>query len=174
MKNLGKIFEENWKKSVPSNVFYYRVKDSNNNWARNEQLRFTPSNIADCLLFNGATLILVELKSHKGKSIPLNCIMGKKTKVKQIEDLYEAEKYDCVYSQLVVFFSDVERCFSLPIESVLWFEQLNNRKSIPIEYFEKFGEEIDVTKLQTNYRYDIDRWLLNFRSYYDENELYYE
>ena len=159
MKNLGKVFEENWKKSVPNNVFYYRFKDSNNNWARNEQIRFAPSNIADCILFNGISLILVELKSHKGKSIPLNCIMGNKTKIKQIQDLYEAEKYDGVHSQLVVFFSDVERCFVLDIEDFLFFMQDNDRKSIPLEYFETLGKEIRVEKKRSTYRFKIMDWL---------------
>ena len=87
MKNLGKKFEEDWRKSVPENVFFYRFRDSSGAWSGNNQLRFTPSNIADNLLFYNNCLFLNELKEHKGKSIPLDKIIGNKTKEKQINDL---------------------------------------------------------------------------------------
>jgi recombination protein U len=164
MKNLGKIFEENWKKSVPTNVFYYRFRDSGSSfYGGNQQLRFSASNIADCLIqdpFSG--LHLIELKNHKGKSIPLSCIIGNKTKEKQMKDLFEANKYSAVYSHIIVFFSDVERCFELDIDSFMEFVDKGERKSIPIEYFERKGWEIEVEKLRTNYRFNIEKWLKEF------------
>ena len=164
MKNLGKKFEENWKKSVPNYNFYYRFRDSGSSYyGGNQNLRFSASNIADCLLQDPFTgLHLIELKNHKGKSIPLNCIIGNKTKEKQIKDLVEANKYSSVYSSLIVFFSDIERCFELSINNFIEFIQKEDRKSIPIEYFEKYGFEIEVTKIKTNYRFNIEKWLKEF------------
>lgn len=164
MKNLGKKFEENWKKSVPNYIFYYRFRDSGSSYyGGNQNLRFSASNIADCLLQDPFTgLHLIELKNHKGKSIPLNCIIGNKTKEKQIKDLVEANKYSSVYSSLIVFFSDIERCFELSINNFIEFIQKEDRKSIPIEYFEKYGFEIEVTKIKTNYRFNIEKWLKEF------------
>ena len=163
MKNLGKKFEDNWRESVPDNVFFYRFRDSSGAWGGNNQLRFTPSNIADNLLFYNGCLFLNELKSHKGKSIPLDKIIGNKTKEKQIEDLYEANRYNNVFSNLIVFFSDEERCFALDIENFLFFMQDNEGKSIPIEYFEGMAREIKVEKLKTNYRFDIKEWLGDYK-----------
>lgn len=167
MKNLGKIFEDNWRKSVPDYAFYYRFRDSGSTfYGGNQNLRFSASNIADCFINDPRTgLHLIEQKNHKGKSIPLSCIIGTRkndkptTKERQIVDLYEANKYTGVFSHLVVFFSDVERCFSLPINKLIRFIKEEDRKSIPIEYFEENGEEIRVEKLRTNYRFDIDKWL---------------
>ena len=163
MKNLGKKFENSWRESVPDEVFFYRFRDSSGAWGGNNQLRFTPSNIADNLLFYNGCLFLNELKSHKGKSIPLDKIIGNKTKEKQIEDLYEANQFYNVFSNLIVFFSDEERCFALDIENFLFFMQDNDRKSIPIEYFEGMGREIKVTKLRSNYKFDIKEWLGDYK-----------
>lgn len=170
MKNLGKIFEENWKKSVPEYIFYYRFRDSGSSfYGGNQGLRFSVSNIADCFLQDPFTgLHLIEQKNHKGKSIPLSCIIGTRrndkptTKERQIDDLYDASKYASVYAHLIVFFSDVERCFALPISKLKLFINTEERKSIPIEYFEQYGDEIEVTKLRTNYRFNIEKWLKEF------------
>lgn len=159
MANLGKVFEENFKKSVPDDYFCYRFRDSAGTWGGNENLRFTPSNIADYMIHDYNTLYLVETKNHKGKSIPLSCIVGNKTKEKQIEDLYIANTYVGVSSHLIVFFCDVEKCYSLGINKLREFIILGERKSIPISYFEKFGIEIEVKKLKTNYRYNIEKWI---------------
>lgn len=165
MMNLGKRFEENWKKSVPDNLFYYRFRDSGSTYyGGNNQLRFSTSNIADCLIYDNSTgLHLIELKNHKGKSIPLSCIVGNKTKWKQINDLYEANKHLGVYSTIVVFFIDIEQCFALRIEDFIDFVSKEERKSIPVDYFKEKGIEIPVKKLKTNYRYDIESWLNSFK-----------
>lgn len=168
MKNLGKIFEENWKKSVPNNVFFYRFRDSGSSYyGGNENLRFSISNIADCLLYDFPTgLRLIELKNHKGKSIPISCILGQKkangkySKEKQIKDLYEANNYTGVYSHIIVFFSDVERCFDLPIDKFVSFLHNKERESIPISYFQENGTEIETFKLRSNYRFNIEKWLI--------------
>lgn len=160
--NLGKRFEQNFKLSIPKNVFYYRFKDSASSYyGGNDQLRFSTSNIADCLLFYDRTLFLCELKNHKGKSIPLSCIIGNKTKEKQIKDLYEASLFDNINSYIIVFFSDIERCFVLSISNFKEFISDNERKSIPISYFEEYANEIEVEKLKTNHRFNIDKWLNN-------------
>ena len=157
MKNLGKIFEDNWKKSIPDHMFYYRFRDSASSYyGGNDNLRFSITNIADCLVFNGNELFLFELKNHKGKSIPLTAIIGKKSKEKQINDLVDASCKIRVSCYLVVFFCDVERCFALDINDLYYFLKNEDRKSIPITYFEEDGIEIPIKKLKTNYRYDLN------------------
>lgn len=162
-KNNGKCFENWWRSSIPDDVFFYRFRDSSGAWGGNNQLRFTPSNIADNLLFYEGCLFLNELKSHKGKSIPLDAIMGNKTKEKQIDDLYEASQFYNVFCNIIVFFSDIERCFALDIEDFLCFVYEGKRKSIPLEYFEEHTREIKVNKLRSNYRFDIKEWLGDYK-----------
>ena len=159
MKNQGKKFEEDFRKSLSDDIFYYRFRDSGGNWNRTEKSRFTINNIADNMIFFNGCLFLNELKTHKGKSIPISCIMGNKTKEKQIKDLEKANKYHNIFSNIIIFLSDIERCFALDIENFLFFMQENDRQSIPLEYLEIMGIEIDVTKIRTNYRFNIKKWL---------------
>lgn len=163
MKNLGKTFEENFRKSVPTEAWYYRFKDSASSYyGGNQGLRFSVSNISDNLIFYNGKLFLNELKNHKGKSIPLSCIEGNKTKQKQIKDLVEASLYDNVECYIIVFFSDVEKCYGLSIASYEEFKRKSDRASIPIQYFEECGIEISTSKLKTNYKYDILGFLKRF------------
>ena len=161
MKNLGKIFEQNFRKSIPINnkIYYYRLKDTASSYyGGNEMLRFSQNNIADAFMFYvgdfATNLFILEYKNHKGKSLPLSCI-----KKNQLEGMIEANNNIGVIPMLVVFFCDIGRCFSLEIEYVEKFINEENRKSIPLEYFEKYGVEIEAIKLRANYRYNVEKWL---------------
>lgn len=153
MKNRGKVFEENFKKSVPNEILYERFKDGTSNWSRSdEKVRFQAQNVCDCFLFDGHVLLYLELKSHKGKSLPLTCI-----RENQLKELPERQKYSNVISGLLVEFQDLERVFYLNVDEVCNFKAENERKSIPFEYFRDYGIEIEVSKLRTNYRYNVTK-----------------
>lgn len=165
MKNKGKVFENNFRLSMPKtpNVFYYRLKDSASSYyGGNEFLRFSQSNIADAFLLHttqyakstNTNLLILELKNHKGKSLPYNAI-----RENQLSEMTKASQYNHVVPLIIVFFSDIERCFALHIVKVMKFIQESERKSIPIEFFEQEGTEIEVVKLRTNYRYNIEKFL---------------
>ena len=163
MKNLGKVFEQNFRKSIPESdkIYYYRLKDTASSYyGGNANLRFSQSNIADAFLFHVTEymnyLLILEFKNHKGKSLPINCI-----RQNQLDEMVEASKKMDVIPLLIVFFSDVERCFSAKIEDIDNFIKKSDRKSIPLEFFEQVATEIKVTKLRTNYKYDIEDWLNN-------------
>lgn len=163
MKNLGKVFEQNFRKSIPDSdkIYYYRLKDSASSYyGGNDSLRFSQNNIADAFMFWANEymnlLLILEFKHHKGKSLPLSCIRDN-----QLKEMTLASKKRDVIPMLVVFFSDVEKCYSLKIEDVDIFIKNNDRKSIPLEFFEQYGIPIEVIKLRTNYKYNIEEWLNN-------------
>ena len=155
MKNRGKIFEDNFKKSVPNGILYERFKDTGASYyGGNEYLRFSQSNVCDCFLFDGSVLFYLELKSHKGKSIPLTCI-----RPNQVKELTERQTHKNTLSGLLIEFSDLERVFYLNIEDYNDFVLNNERKSIPFDYIRDVGIEIERCKLRTNYRYNITKML---------------
>lgn len=151
MKNRGKVFEECFKKSIPADILYERFKDGTSSWNMSDaNVRFQAKNVCDCFLFDGSFLLYLELKSHKGKSIPLNCIRDNQ----QLE-LPKRQNYRNVISGLLVEFSDLERVFYLNIDEFITFKETSDRKSIPLEYFVDYGIEVEVSKLRTNYRYNV-------------------
>ena len=142
------MFEEWFKKSVPTEILYERFKDGTSNWSRSDtNVRFQAQNVCDCFLFDGYILLYLELKSHKGKSIPLNCI-----RENQEKELPKRQKYPNVISGLLVEFSDLERVFFLNIDEFISFKETSDRKSIPLEYFIDYGIEISVNKIRTSYK----------------------
>lgn len=155
MKSTGKRFEENFRKSIPKGVFYYRFRDNNNTWSRGDNVRFATSNIADCLLFDGDYLYLLELKSCKGKSLPFNNVIGNKTKLKQIDDLLTANQHKNTICGLVIEFSDLDECYFIEISRFKAFLDKSKRKSLPIDYLRRNGIKIGVEKKKTNRRFDI-------------------
>ena len=162
MKNRGKIFEDNFKKSIPKGLLYERFKDTGSSYyGGNDYLRFSQSNVCDCFLFDGSILYYLELKSHKGKSIPLSCI-----RENQIKEL-DKRQNSCsnVLSGFLIEFQDLERVFYLNIEEFKDFVLNNERKSIPFEYIRDVGIEVEVKKLRTNYRYNVSKMIDDIVNY---------
>lgn len=62
--NIGKTFEQEFKECVPPDYYLYRLKDDTSGF-------YGVSNPCDYILFRSPYLFLVELKTHKGKSIPI-------------------------------------------------------------------------------------------------------
>jgi recombination protein U len=147
--NNGKRFEQNFKKSVPKNVFYYRFKDGTGAWDKGET-RFQCSNICDCMLFDGKWLYLVELKNHKGKSLPFTAI-----RENQIKEMLSAIEYNCVAPILIVNFEEIEECYAIGIEQLNNFMASAERKSIPALWFVENGIQIPARKKKINTEYDL-------------------
>ena len=153
--NNGKRFEDNFRKSIPDNVFYYRFRDGTSSWDKSANTRFQAKNICDCMLYNGKYLYLLELKSTKGKSIPLSNI-----RQNHVDDLIKANRHDNVLAGLVVEFSELGQVYWMPIDLVKnWFYE-SERKSIPLASFQNEPcIKIPGKKLKVNYRYNIEQFI---------------
>jgi len=105
--DLGKawenIFKANWKKCFPD-TFVYRLKDQMNGYKE------TSENPCDFLCFPGHNMLfMVECKEHKGASIPFSAMP-------QYQRLLEYKDYEDVYPGFVVWLSEKDIVFWLPIK----------------------------------------------------------
>jgi len=157
MKSSGKSFESDIKASIPKDVFYLRLKDSGG-WQKSETTRFSSFNIADCLVYDGENLFVLELKSHQGRSLPLSCI-----RQKQLEGLIDAGNFLNIVSGIVVNFRDVEQTYFLDALDLKKFIDTSDRKSIPIDYFREYGTVIQQVKKKVHYTYLMGTFLDLFR-----------
>lgn len=157
MKKRGQKFEDNFRSSInrdSKDLFFYRFKDGTANWNPNEKTRFQAHNICDCMVFYRQNLFLFELKSHKGKSLPLNCI-----RESQLKEMCLAGAKENVLPFVITFFDDLGECYAIHIKYVFQFWLLSDRKSIPLSYFQENGFKIDSHLLKTNYRFDVQGFL---------------
>ena len=150
MKNTGKKFEEDIKKSIDSTAFLYRLRDSGGSWQGGNKSRFTPSNICDFILFKSPRMYLLELKSHKGKSIPY-------TAIKQLDKLLEVSnrKLENLGVYLLLNFADLEETYVIEVESVASIRDSKSRKSLSIEDVREYGYKVDQVKKKVRYRYKL-------------------
>lgn len=158
--NPGKIFENNFSKSIPDNIYYIRIKDSASSFSHNQKSRFTSNNPFDFLMFFEGILYPLELKSTKSKSFSIQLSeeeKDKEIKYHQIKSLENANKYKNIVSGFVLDFRG-NKTYWMYIEDFLLFLKENNKKSINIKDIEKYnGIEISKKKLRVNYRYDIQK-----------------
>lgn len=149
--NSGKVFEQEIKKSVPKDVFYYRLRDGTASFGdrSNPNIRFQASNAADCMVFH-KRLFLLELKTHTGKSLPLTAI-----RENQVKELSKASRFEGVTAGLLINFRDVGRTFFVNIVDIENFIKYEPRKSIPIAWCEQEGLEIIGRKVKVNYVWDL-------------------
>lgn len=153
MKNQGKIFEDDFIKSVPENVYHYRFKDGTAAWGESDKTRFQHNNICDFMLFDGR-LILLELKSHQGKSIPFSCIRDN-----QLEELSKAEIYNGIIPGFIFNFRDYNETYFVHIKHVYYYYHHAQRKSFPLEFMEAYGIEIEGEIKKVHYKYYIKEFL---------------
>lgn len=152
-KNMGKVFEKEVKDSMPEDCFLERYKDDTSGF-------YGVSNPADFRLYKYPVLILLELKTHKGKSLPLS-----KIRESQLKGMLKAVEYYGVYGGYLVNFRDLEETYYLSVGYVQNFFESGTRKSIPVDFFREHGFLIPSHKKRTLYRYDFTEWL---RRYEDE------
>lgn len=156
MMNEGKKFEEDFKKSVPKSCFYYRFKDGTSSWDKGTNTRFQSKNICDCMVYayEYGRLYLLELKSHKGKSIPINCI-----KINQIKGLLEAREYH-IECYVVFNMRDVNETYAIDIRTLKAYIETTDRKSIPISFMKEVGELIPQEKKKVRWKYNLENFLI--------------
>lgn len=162
--NTGKQFEADFKASVPSDAWCYRLKDSAATYyGGNENLSFSIDNICDFLVYRYPMNHLFELKTIETPSIPLEKVFGKYDKAKckyrkekHITDMVDAMGYSGQTAHVIVNYRAVNRTFAIPASKVLAFRYNESRKSIPWQWAEQEGIEVKAKRLRVHWRYDVD------------------
>ena len=162
MNKDGKLFEEQWKKSIPDDVYYLRLKDNPSSFGKDSSfVRFTLNNPFDCLVFYNGFLFPLELKSTSSKSISIQIDKkekGKMIKINQIEGLSKSNKYDFIYSGFLFDFRESEKTFWMGIEDFLKFQEENNKKSINEKDIIKYnGLEVEKKIIRTRNVFSVKK-----------------
>lgn len=147
--NEGKAFEQDFIKSVPDIWFKYRLNDSASSWQGGDKARFTPANICDFIVYNGKMWML-ELKSHKGKSIPLSCI-----RPKQAEGLEKAYLKN-ISAGFIFNFRDIEETYFVNASSVNAVIRYGEKKSLSLIWMKEKGVLIPQVKKRVRYGYILE------------------
>jgi len=146
-KGIGKIFEEEIKASIPPDFYVERYKDDTAGF-------YGVSNPADYRLYKYPYTILLELKTHKGKSIPLD-----KIRDNQIKGMYKAVQYTGIYAGFLINFRDLEETYYITVQDMVAFINSTERKSIPVEWCRENGIRLEQKKKKVRYTYNLSKWL---------------
>lgn len=166
-KNIGKVFEDNWKKSVPDNILYYRPPDAAQSFQMSSKLRFSQHSPCDCMLFDGERFYTLELKSAGTSSISFertkedNGVIHKY----QIGSLFKFSEYKNVISGFLLDFRLSDKTYFLEITEFLKLIECIDKKSFNEKDLLQFCTpiEIEKKKLKVNYRYNIQKFLEDTR-----------
>ena len=162
MKNVGKVFENDFIKSIPEYAWHMRIPDSAQSFAPNSSLRFSRKNPYDFIVWNPNTLTLyaLELKTTKGKSISFerNKSENKSIHSHQIDGLTQVNKYSGIVSGFVIEFRVLEKTVFIPISEFNRLISIIGKSSINYDDLDKNNINyiiIPQSLLKTHYRYDI-------------------
>lgn len=153
-KDAGKLFEQDIRASIPPDFFIERYKDDTAGFKG-------VANPADFRLYKYPFTFLWELKTHKGKSIPLAKIRNS-----QLKEMRKASPHYGVYCGFILNYRELEETYYVTFaELVAEYYILNNegdykakpsgRKSIPVEWCRENGVRIAQYKKIVRYTYDL-------------------
>ena len=173
-KSFGKNFESQFIKSIPDYVLVKRLNDNASAWSGGTNTRFSSNNECDYIMSddNTRTFYGLELKSTKEKSLTYwREDFEDKTKKQsfmirkcQILGLKKWSKHLGVFGFVINFRSFNNRTFFVSINDFLNYTSSLNKKSINIDDVLSMNPiEIENKLLRTNYRYDIDKFLMDTR-----------
>lgn len=155
--NEGKKFEEDFKKSMDKyNIWNYRLRDSSGSWSNSNGSRFTPKNICDYIAYNNGGLYLLELKSHKGTSLPYTAISDY-----QLKGLSNID-YPGIKAYFIINMRDKEKTYAIEAQKIKKYIETSERKSIPISFMDDEGVEIKGIKKRSRYEYDVGKLLCGY------------
>lgn len=157
-KDAGKIFEEDIKASIPPEFYVERYKDDTAGFKG-------VANPADYRLYKYPLTFLLELKSHKGKSLPLAKIRNS-----QLKGMRKANPYRGVFCGFLINYRDLEETYYIAFEDLVRAFYIVNskgdfeirpdgRKSIPVEWCRSYGDMIEQKKKIVRYTYNLRSWI---------------
>lgn len=146
-KGIGKIFEEEIKKSFPQDFYIERYKDDTAGF-------YGVSNPADYRLYKYPYTFLLELKTHKGKSLPID-----KIRPNQIQGMARAVSHKGIYGGFIINFRELEETYYITVQDMIRYINSTERKSIPVEWCRENGIRIGQEKKRVRYSYDLRSWL---------------
>lgn len=165
-KNVGKIFEEQWKNSTPEYALLYRIPDAATSFSGQDNLRFSRRNPFDYLLWDSCRhrLYALELKTVAGKSISFERHKEDKGEIHyyQIDGLSTWNKYDGITCGFVIEFRALERTLFIDIEEFQKLIKLIDKKSFNINDLDTNEIRyiiVGQTKLKTRFKYHVDDFL---------------
>ena len=169
-KNQGKIFEEQFKKSVPSYALLHRLPDSAQSFGRSNKLRFSSKNPFDYLMWDSKKHILyaLELKTVTGKTISFERNKDEDGEIHwhQIEGLNKWNEYDGIICGFIIEFRKIEKTVFIDITE---FNKLINsipKKSFNFDDLDNYKIHytiISQIKARTRYTYKIDEFLTTIK-----------
>ncbi|MBU5332108.1 hypothetical protein KQI61_07840 [Anaerocolumna aminovalerica] len=175
--NEGKKFENSIKKSVPENCYFLRLHDPAQSFNQTDNLRFSLQNPYDILLFSYPLLFCLELKSTEGTSMTYfredfvdktkkQSFMIKKN---QIEGLLKANKSDGIVAGFLLNWrlkNGSQHTYFWFIDDFLQCTNTLAKKSFnESDVVNNNGILIEQTKLRTNYKYNIEKFIIDMKNY---------
>lgn len=145
--NLGKVFEAEIRASIPPDFYVERYKDDTSGF-------YGVSNPADFRLYKYPLTFLLELKTHRGKSIPLA-----KIRENQVNGMYRASQYKGIYGGFILNYRDLEETYYISVDQMVSFISSQERKSVPVEWCRDVGIRIAQKMKRVRYSYDLGEWL---------------
>lgn len=171
MKNAGKQFEDNFKKSIPKYCMIHRLKDTAQSYNNSKETKFTWNNPCDFFCFDSKSHILYafELKTTKYKSMSYETENDKKStkmiKYHQIKSLKKLSQYDGITAGFILNFRDeksgVERTYFQNITDFSSMCQKINKVSFNEIDLIMNGNAIKISgiKKRVNYQWNLDEFL---------------
>ena len=157
MRNQGKLFEDDFKASVPDNVYYPRLHDSATGFTdptteHTKEIRFSLKSPYDAILCTEGRMIAVELKSIGTTSASF---LGKSPciKLRQVEELQKAKHFGGARAYLVVNFRKYEETYAIDPDAFLDWTKDCNRKSLPVAAARELGIRLPERNLKVHRRY---------------------
>lgn len=173
IRNEGKKFEEDFKKSVPEDFYFYRLRDSGSSFNPTQEtgLRFSWQNDYDCFIFYKDSFFPLELKSTQGTSMSIQFTKeekGKMIKLSQINGLMKAQKHEGVYAGFLLNFRKTEHTYWLSIKDFYLFYKFTDKKTInEKDIQENNGILIPQVKKRVRYTYDVKRMIEMIKGKYN-------
>lgn len=158
--NIGKVFEQQIKKSVPEYALAYRLQDSTGSFG-GSNLRFSNKNPFDFLIWDSKRRILyaLELKSVSGRSISFERSKEERGEIHyhQIQGLLEWSKYDWTVCGLLIEFREAETTIFLDVGEFMRLSDSISKKSFNLKDLASYRHVVvPQTKHRTRYTYDIE------------------
>lgn len=170
-KNVGKVFEKQFEKSVPDYCLVHRLKDTAQSYNKSSNTKFTWQQPCDYFLFDTIKRIFycLELKTTKYKSMSFEDVDSDEKQNKmihkhQILALHKFSKFDNVTAGFVFNFRDeknnMERTYFQNINDfVVMCKEVNKSSFNEMDLLLNNAIKINGDKKRVNYTWDIDELL---------------